>query len=119
MVTKLKEKLRILATQKANIDNPDFDIDLCVDTKFEEGYDHGQADGKTLLARELLKLLEEPSELEFLQTSITEILKILKTTEQTDDGREFHPTTIQSCRVLDAEKLQNIFRELEARLLKP
>lgn len=49
------------------------------------------------------------------QTNLIEqFFALLDKTEETDDGRVFHPTTIQSCRVLDAEKLEKILLELKA-----
>ena len=43
----------------------------------------------------------------------TELMKILNTKEESDNGREFHPTTISSCRVMHTEKLSKILPELE------
>lgn len=49
------------------------------------------------------------------QTNLIEqFFALLDKTEETDDGRVFHPTTIRSCRVLDAEKLETILLELKA-----
>jgi hypothetical protein len=45
---------------------------------------------------------------------IAQLFTLLEVTEATDEGRVFHPTTIRSCRVLDAEKLDKILAELKA-----
>ena len=36
-----------------------------------------------------------------------ELLRILDIKEESDSGRSFHPTTIQSCRTMDLEKLRD------------
>ena len=38
---------------------------------------------------------------------------LLDRTEETDDGRVFHPNVIRSCRALDAEKLEQILSKLK------
>jgi len=42
-----------------------------------------------------------------------ELIEILETVEITDEGREFHPTTINSCRVLTCERLGKIIPEIK------
>jgi len=44
---------------------------------------------------------------------IKALFEILDTVEETDDGREFRPTVIRSCRSLDAEKLDHILVALK------
>jgi len=42
-----------------------------------------------------------------------ELIGMLETVESTDEGREFHPTTISSCRVLTCERLGKIIPEIK------
>jgi len=42
-----------------------------------------------------------------------ELIEILETVESTDEGREFSPTTIRSCRVLTCERLGEIIPEIK------
>ena len=44
---------------------------------------------------------------------IAQVFALLDVTEETEDGRVFHPTQIRSSRVLDAEKLESILAELK------
>lgn len=39
---------------------------------------------------------------------VKELFELLEKTEETDDGRVFHPNTIRSCRVSDTEKLNKV-----------
>ena len=48
---------------------------------------------------------------------VKELMEILTTKELSDNEREFHPTTISSCRVMHTEKLNKILPELEKLLL--
>ena len=43
---------------------------------------------------------------------ITQVFALLDVTEETEDGRVFHPNQIRSSRVLDAEKLDALLAEL-------
>jgi len=43
---------------------------------------------------------------------VDELLKLLNTVEVSDSGREFHPTTINSCRTEHVMRLQEILPEL-------
>jgi hypothetical protein len=43
---------------------------------------------------------------------IAQVFALLDVTEETEDGRVFHPTQIRSSRVLDAEKLGALLAEL-------
>ena len=43
---------------------------------------------------------------------IAQVFALLDVTEETEDGRVFHPTQIRSSRVLDAEKLGVLLAEL-------
>ena len=48
------------------------------------------------------------------QTNLIEqLFAVLEITEQTDEGRVFHPNIIRSSRALDAEKLKTIMAELK------
>ena len=40
------------------------------------------------------------------------LFKILDTVEVNENGKEFHPTTIRSCRVAHTEKLRELFAEV-------
>lgn len=44
---------------------------------------------------------------------VKELFILLDITEETDDGRVFHPNQISSCRALDAEKLNQVLKELK------
>ena len=44
---------------------------------------------------------------------VRELFVLLDRTEETDEGRVFHPNRISSCRALDAEKLEQVLRELK------
>jgi hypothetical protein len=48
-----------------------------------------------------------------LESLIKEFLEIIETVEETDEGREFHPTTISSCRCMDAERLGQIITKMK------
>jgi hypothetical protein len=52
-------------------------------------------------------------ELTKLKTHLEDFFALLEITEQKEDGRYFHPTTIRSSRALDAEKLETILAELK------
>jgi hypothetical protein len=43
-----------------------------------------------------------------------EFIGYLETVEESDSGREFHPTTIQSCRCVVAARLGEIIPEIKA-----
>jgi hypothetical protein len=45
---------------------------------------------------------------------VKELFRLLDITEQTDEGRLFHPNRIYSRRVLDAEKLEKVLSDLKA-----
>jgi len=44
---------------------------------------------------------------------VRELLVLLDRTEETDEGRVFHPNRISSRRALDAEKLEQVLKELK------
>lgn len=44
------------------------------------------------------------------------LFELLDKTEETDEGRVFHPNQISSCRALDAEKLNQVLVELKRTL---
>ena len=62
----------------------------------------------------IAELLDELSELRKVSALARELLAILGTVEETDDGREFHPTTVQSCRCMTGRRLDEIFTQLKA-----
>jgi len=43
-----------------------------------------------------------------LSALVRELLDLLEVVEESDGGKEFHPTTIQTCRVLVAERLATL-----------
>jgi len=47
---------------------------------------------------------------------VKELFVLLDRTEETDEGRVFHPNRISSCRALDAEKLNQVLVELKRTL---
>jgi hypothetical protein len=56
------------------------------------------------------------AENERLRAPVVELLAILETVETTDEGRVFHPTTIQTCRCAIAAKLDKIMPDIRAAL---
>lgn len=54
---------------------------------------------------------------EELRETVTELLYILNTKEENDDGTLFYPTIISSCRALDAQRVADILSKLEKELL--
>jgi hypothetical protein len=46
------------------------------------------------------------------KTLIKELFELLDKTEETDEGRVFHPNQISSCRAVDVEKLGQVLIEL-------
>lgn len=43
---------------------------------------------------------------------IREFFALLDIVEESDEGRQFHPTTIRSCRALDIPKLEAALRKM-------
>ena len=50
---------------------------------------------------------------EELESLWAEFIKILKKTEISDSGTEFHPNGITSCRVLDTKRMNEILTRAE------
>ena len=44
---------------------------------------------------------------------VLDLFSILEITEESDSGREFHPTTIQSCRIQHQLKLEKLLPEIK------
>ena len=44
---------------------------------------------------------------------VRELFVLLDRTEETDEGRVFRPNRISSCRALDAEKLEQVLKDLK------
>jgi hypothetical protein len=44
---------------------------------------------------------------------VKELFRLLDITEETSEGRVFHPNRISSCRLLDGEKLEQVLKELK------
>jgi hypothetical protein len=59
---------------------------------------------KTLLLELRLKELE---------STVKELIVLLERTEQTDDGRVFHPNQVRSCRAVDSERLDEILNKMK------
>lgn len=51
---------------------------------------------------------------EDLKDLVKRMFEILDIVETTDEGREFRPTAIHSCRCMDAKKLELIFERMKA-----
>lgn len=49
---------------------------------------------------------------EGLEKLLKDLFVILDKTEESEEGRVFHPNTIRSCRVSDTQKLENILQKL-------
>lgn len=47
---------------------------------------------------------------------VKELFELLDKTEETDEGRVFHPNRISSCRAMDAEKLNQVLAGLKSTL---
>jgi hypothetical protein len=47
---------------------------------------------------------------------VKELFVLLDRTEETDEGRVFRPNKISCCRALDAEKLEQVLKELKRTL---
>jgi hypothetical protein len=47
-----------------------------------------------------------------LHQTVREFLDLLFTLESTDDGREFHPNRLVSCRVMDSVRLEELVKKL-------
>jgi len=61
-----------------------------------------------------LKTFEEMSDkIIDMEDAIRQLFALLDITEETDDGRTFHPNTIRSCRASDAEKLDQVLCKLK------
>jgi DNA repair exonuclease SbcCD ATPase subunit len=56
------------------------------------------------------------AENERMRAPVAELLAILETVETTEEGRVFHPTTIQTCRCAIAAKLDKIMPDIRAAL---
>jgi hypothetical protein len=56
------------------------------------------------------------SKLERYNGLVKALFELLDTVEQTDEGREFRPTAIRSCRSDHVEKLDQILKELKTTL---
>lgn len=50
------------------------------------------------------------------KTLIKELFELLDRTEETDEGRVFHPNCFSSCRAADAEKMNALLIELKLML---
>ena len=53
------------------------------------------------------------NEQERLKYLVRELLSILESKEESDEGRVFHPTTISSCRTSHIIQLKQIIEELK------
>jgi hypothetical protein len=56
------------------------------------------------------------SKLERYDSFVKALFELLDTVEQTDEGGEFRPTVIRSCRSDHVEKLDQILKELKTTL---
>ena len=59
------------------------------------------------------------NEKESLVRACADLLEILDTVEESDEGREFHPTTIQSCRTQHVIRLNEILAKMREECGKP
>lgn len=61
------------------------------------------------------KLRLQAAQLYDLQKAVQEFFAILDITEDSEmTGRDFHPTTIRSCRVMDGQRLESILSHMRA-----
>ena len=58
--------------------------------------------------------IDAADRIEKLETLIKDFFIVLDKTEETDEGRVFHPNRISSCRAEDGQKLENLLRLLKA-----
>lgn len=49
---------------------------------------------------------------------VESMFEILDTVEMSDEGREFHPTEISSCRAVDANRLEGILEQMRGIVLR-
>jgi len=47
---------------------------------------------------------------------LTEFFEILDEIESTDEGRDFHPVYISSCRVMKSKRIDEIFTEIKKQI---
>lgn len=55
-----------------------------------------------------MKMIEDTK----LSDLVKEFLSILDIVEESDSGREFRPTTIQSCRCMDLSRIGEILKDM-------
>ena len=48
-----------------------------------------------------------------LSDLVKEFLSILDIVEESDNGRQFHPTTIQSCRCMDLSRIGELLNDMK------
>ena len=59
------------------------------------------------------RALSSEKKLTGLKDSVRELFSLLDATEETDEGREFHPVRIVCCRNDMTEKLENVLATLK------
>ena len=59
------------------------------------------------------RIEELEAKLAYQTNLVKQFFALLDVTEETQDGRVFHPNQIRSSRMLDAEKLESILAELK------
>jgi len=60
------------------------------------------------------RAINAEKKLAVLEDSIKELFNLLDATEETDEGREFHPVRIVCCRNDVTEKLENVLATLKS-----
>jgi len=60
------------------------------------------------------RAINAEKKLAVLEDSIKELFNLLDATEETDEGREFHPVRIVCCRNDMTEKLENVLATLKS-----
>jgi len=60
------------------------------------------------------RAINAEKKLAVLENSIKELFSLLDATEETDEGREFHPVRIVCCRNDMIEKLENVLATLKS-----
>lgn len=64
--------------------------------------------------RELMEEFAAREQLATVRTKLVRLFYLLDIEEETDDGRPFHPNTLGgSCRVLDAQEMNQILADLK------
>lgn len=57
--------------------------------------------------------MTDKEQLEEIKALIRQYFSILDIVEETDDGREFHPNRLGSCRAMDCDRMEKLLIKLK------